>query len=239
MYQPGQLVMYGFHGVCRVREVQERMVDRVRRQYLVLEPACRGSGQFLVPMHNAAALGKISQLLSRQELTELLSSQGVHTFTWVPDENRRKQRYRELTAACSELTVMTDDGSNGSKGFVTQALQKKLEAGEAYDEVIAIGPLPMMRAVCELTKPYGTKTIVSMNPIMIDGTGMCGGCRVTVGGVTKFACVDGPDFDGHLIDWDEAIARSRMFRPEEAQAKEKLHQCRREAMIENAVKGGA
>ena len=105
MYQPGQLVMYGFHGVCRVREVQERMVDRVRRQYLVLEPACRGSGQFLVPMHNAAALGKISQLLSRQELMELLSSQGVHTFTWVPDENRRKQRYRELTAACSRESL--------------------------------------------------------------------------------------------------------------------------------------
>ncbi len=145
----------------------------------------------------------------------------------------------ELTAACSELTVMTDDGSNGSKGFVTQALQKKLEAGVKYDEVIAIGPLPMMRAVCDLTKPYETKTIVSMNPIMIDGTGMCGGCRVTVGGVTKFACVDGPDFDGHLIDWDEAIARSRMFRLEEAQAKEKLHQCRRDAMIENAVRGGA
>ena len=145
----------------------------------------------------------------------------------------------ELTAACTELTVMTDDGSNGNKGFVTQALQKKLEAGEVYDEVIAIGPLPMMRAVCDLTKPYGTKTIVSMNPIMIDGTGMCGGCRVTVGGQTKFACVDGPDFDGHLIDWDEAIARSRMFRPEEARAKEKLaHVCRREQMADAAMKEG-
>ena len=143
----------------------------------------------------------------------------------------------ELTAACSDLTIMTDDGSNGNKGFVTQALQQKLEAGEKYDAVIAIGPLPMMRAVCDLTKPYALKTIVSMNPIMIDGTGMCGGCRVTVGGQTKFACVDGPDFDGHLIDWDEAIARSRMFRPEEAQAKEKLHQCRREAMMNEAAKG--
>ncbi len=132
----------------------------------------------------------------------------------------------ELTAACTDLTIMTDDGSNGNKGFVTQALEKKLQAGEKYDVVIAIGPLPMMRAVCDLTKPYGVKTIVSMNPIMIDGTGMCGGCRVTVGGETKFACVDGPDFDGHLVDWDEAIARSRMFRPEEAQAREKLHKCR-------------
>ncbi len=132
----------------------------------------------------------------------------------------------ELAAASSELTVMTDDGSNGHKGFVTQALADKLAAGAQYDEVIAIGPLPMMKAVCDLTRPYGIKTIVSMNPIMIDGTGMCGGCRVTVGGETKFACVDGPDFDGHLVDFDEAIARGRMFRPEEAQAKEKLHKCR-------------
>ena len=132
----------------------------------------------------------------------------------------------ELAAACTDLTIMTDDGSNGNKGFVTQALQAKLDAGKAYDEVIAIGPLPMMKAVCDLTKPKDIKTIVSMNPIMIDGTGMCGGCRVTVGGVTKFACVDGPDFDGHQVDWAEAISRSRMFRPEEQQAMEKLHKCR-------------
>ncbi len=130
----------------------------------------------------------------------------------------------ELTAACTELTVMTDDGSNGHKGFVTQALEEKLKAGKAYDTVIAIGPLPMMKAVCDLTRPYQIKTIVSMNPIMIDGTGMCGGCRLTVGGETKFACVDGPDFDGHLVDFDEAMARGRMFRPEEAKAKEK-HIC--------------
>lgn len=132
----------------------------------------------------------------------------------------------ELAAACTDLTIMTDDGSNGNKGFVTQALQAKLDAGKAYDEVIAIGPLPMMKAVCDLTKPKNIKTIVSMNPIMIDGTGMCGGCRVTVGGVTKFACVDGPDFDGHQVDWAEAISRSRMFRPEEQRAMEKLHKCR-------------
>ena len=132
----------------------------------------------------------------------------------------------ELAAACTDLTIMTDDGSNGNKGFVTQALQAKLNAGKVYDEVIAIGPLPMMKAVCDLTKPKDIKTIVSMNPIMIDGTGMCGGCRVTVGGVTKFACVDGPDFDGHQVDWAEAISRSRMFRPEEQRAMEKLHKCR-------------
>ena len=132
----------------------------------------------------------------------------------------------ELAAACTDLTIMTDDGSNGNKGFVTQALQAKLDAGKVYDEVIAIGPLPMMKAVCDLTKPKNIKTIVSMNPIMIDGTGMCGGCRITVGGVTKFACVDGPDFDGHQVDWAEAISRSRMFRPEEQRAMEKLHKCR-------------
>ena len=132
----------------------------------------------------------------------------------------------ELAAACTDLTIMTDDGSNANKGFVTQALQAKLDAGKVYDEVIAIGPLPMMKAVCDLTKPKNIKTIVSMNPIMIDGTGMCGGCRVTVGGVTKFACVDGPDFDGHQVDWAEAISRSRMFRPEEQRAMEKLHKCR-------------
>ncbi len=129
----------------------------------------------------------------------------------------------EFKNASTGLTIMTDDGSNGNKGFVTQALQKKLEAGEAYDVVIAIGPLPMMKAVCDLTKPYGIKTIVSMNPIMIDGTGMCGGCRVTVGGETKFACVDGPDFDGHLVDFDEAIRRGRIFRQVESQA---THHCR-------------
>ena len=132
----------------------------------------------------------------------------------------------ELAAACTDLTIMTDDGSNGNKGFVTQALQAKLDAGKVYDEVIAIGPLPMMKAVCDLTKPKDIKTIVSMNPIMIAGTGMCGGCRVTVGGVTKIACVDGPDFDGHQVDWAEAISRSRMFRPEEQRAMEKLHKCR-------------
>ena len=107
-----------------------------------------------------------------------------------------------------------------------ERLKELLESGEKFDEVIAIGPLPMMKFVCKLTKEYDIPTTVSMNPVMIDGTGMCGGCRVIVGGETKFACVDGPDFDGHLVDWDEAIARSRMFRPEEQKAREKLHKCR-------------
>jgi ferredoxin--NADP+ reductase len=124
----------------------------------------------------------------------------------------------EMRAASDDLTVMTDDGSNGNKGFVTDALKKKIEEGANYDLVVAIGPLVMMRAVCNLTKEYGIKTIVSMNPIMIDGTGMCGGCRLTVGGKTKFACVDGPDFDGHEVDFDETIKRSRTYAEMEKKA---------------------
>lgn len=121
----------------------------------------------------------------------------------------------ELKSASNKSIIMTDDGSNGNKGFVTDALKKLIEDGNKYDAVIAVGPLVMMKAVCNITKEFGIKTIVSMNPIMIDGTGMCGVCRVTVGGETKFACVDGPDFDGHLVDFDEAIRRSRIFAAEE------------------------
>lgn len=118
----------------------------------------------------------------------------------------------EFKAASSKLVMMTDDGSYGEKGLVTDALKKLIESGEQYDEVIAIGPLIMMKFVCKLTKEYNIKTVVSMNPIMIDGTGMCGGCRLTVGGETKFACVDGPDFDGHLVDFDEAMERATMYK---------------------------
>ena len=118
----------------------------------------------------------------------------------------------EFKACSSKFVMMTDDGSHGQKGLVTNALEELIKAGEQYDEVIAIGPLIMMKFVCKLTKQYGIKTVVSMNPIMIDGTGMCGGCRLTVGGETKFACVDGPDFDGHLVDFDEAMERSTMYR---------------------------
>ena len=118
----------------------------------------------------------------------------------------------EMNAVSDKLIITTDDGSNGLQGFVTDRLREELESGEKYDEVIAIGPLVMMRAVCNLTKKFGIPTTVSMNPVMIDGTGMCGGCRVIVGGETKFACVDGPDFDGHKIDWDAAIKRQQMFK---------------------------
>ena len=126
----------------------------------------------------------------------------------------------EFRAVSEKLVMMTDDGSYGEKGVVTNALEALIKEGNQYDEVIAIGPLIMMKFVCKLTKEYGIKTIVSMNPIMIDGTGMCGGCRLTVGGKTKFACVDGPDFDGHAVDFDEAMHRGGMYRDFEAHARE-------------------
>lgn len=124
----------------------------------------------------------------------------------------------EFKEVSDKLVMMTDDGSHGTKGLVTNALKELIDSGEKYDEVIAIGPLIMMKFVSKLTEEYGIKTMVSMNPIMIDGTGMCGGCRLTVGGETKFACVDGPDFDGHKVDFDEAMERGSMYKNFEKKA---------------------
>lgn len=121
----------------------------------------------------------------------------------------------------NEFFVMTDDGSAGEKGFVTDKIKNLLDEGKKYDCIFAVGPLPMMKAVCALTKNYGVKTIVSMNTIMVDGTGMCGSCRLTVDGKVKYACVDGPEFDGHLVDFDEAINRSKFYKEQE-----KEHVCR-------------
>jgi ferredoxin--NADP+ reductase len=126
----------------------------------------------------------------------------------------------ELAKISQKLIVTTDDGSNGNKGFVTDKLKELLLAGEKYDLCIAIGPLIMMKMVSNITREYGIKTIVSMNPVMVDGTGMCGGCRLTVGGKTKFACVDGPDFDGHEVDFDEAMQRQQMYKREEKESDE-------------------
>ena len=145
-----------------------------------------------------------------QKLHEL----GCEVTAIIGFRNKDLVILEEEFKACSQaFYLMTDDGSYGEQGNVCAPLNKLLEAGETFDEVITIGPLIMMKFVCAATKPYGIKTIVSMNPIMIDGTGMCGGCRVTVGGETKFACVDGPDFDGHLVDFDEAMSRSRAYAP--------------------------
>ena len=124
----------------------------------------------------------------------------------------------EMRAASTNLYICTDDGSNGNKALVTDILKQQIESGKKYDAVIAIGPMIMMKFVCLTTKPYDIKTIVSMNSIMVDGTGMCGGCRLTDGGETKYACVDGPDFDGHLVDFDEAMRRSRIYKPQEQAA---------------------
>ena len=126
----------------------------------------------------------------------------------------------EFNNVSDKLFVMTDDGSHGTKGVVTAPLKELIESGEQYDEVITIGPLIMMKFVVATTKPHNIKTVVSMNPIMIDGTGMCGGCRLTVGGKTKFACVDGPDFDGFEVDFDEAISRGRSYLEFEKHARE-------------------
>ena len=135
----------------------------------------------------------------------------------------------EFRACADNLYLMTDDGSYGEHGFVTVKLQQLLESGRQYDEVLAIGPIPMMKFVSKTTEPFGVKTIVSLNPIMVDGTGMCGGCRVTVGGETKFACVDGPDFDGHQVDYAELMSRNGVYRDREAQVAQE-HVCRMEAM---------
>lgn len=151
-----------------------------------------------------------------------LHGQGAEVHCVVGFRNRDLVILQEEFAAVSDrLITLTDDGSYGEKGLVTDALRSLIASGENYDEVIAIGPLPMMKYVSLLTKEYGIKTVVSMNPVMIDGTGMCGGCRLTVGGQTRFACVDGPEFDGHLVDFDEAMERNRLYHEQERHAYER------------------
>ena len=141
----------------------------------------------------------------------------------------------EFRSVADNLILMTDDGSYGRHGLVTQPLQEMLENGETFDEVLAIGPVPMMKFVCKTTEPFGVHTSVSLNPIMVDGTGMCGGCRVTVGGETKFACVDGPEFDGHKVDFAELMSRNSLYRTREAEVTE-THACRMEAMGKQLIK---
>lgn len=141
----------------------------------------------------------------------------------------------EFKAACTNFYLTTDDGTYGEKGFVTDKLKGLIDGGNQYDLVIAIGPIPMMKFVSKTTEPYGIKTLVSLNPIMVDGTGMCGGCRVTVGGQVKFACVDGPDFDGHQVDYDELMNRNSVYRDQEAAAREN-HACRMETLGKELIK---
>ncbi|MBO1680232.1 sulfide/dihydroorotate dehydrogenase-like FAD/NAD-binding protein [Bittarella massiliensis (ex Durand et al. 2017)] len=172
-------------------------------------------------LHKVAVIGGGVGCAIAYPIAKKLHQQGATVHSVVGFRNTDLVILQEEFEAVSDkLVIMTDDGSSGRKGLVTDALKELIESGEQYDEVIAIGPLVMMKFVSALTKNYGIKTVVSMNPIMIDGTGMCGGCRLTVGGETKFACVDGPDFDGHLVDFDEAIERSSMYRDFEKQARE-------------------
>ena len=154
-------------------------------------------------------------------IAKKLHELGCEVHSIVGFRNKDLVILEDEFAACSDkLVIMTDDGSHGQKGVVIAPLEELIKSGENYDEVIAIGPLVMMKLVCLTTKKYDVKTVVSMNPIMIDGTGMCGGCRLTVGGETKFACVDGPDFDGHLVDFDEAMQRGNMYKEFETHARE-------------------
>ena len=154
-------------------------------------------------------------------VAQALHDAGAVVHSFVGFRNKDLVILEDEFNACSDkVFMMTDDGSYGSKGVVTVPLEEAIKAGENYDEVIAIGPVIMMKFVCLTTKKYNVKTVISMNPIMVDGTGMCGGCRLTVGGETKFACVDGPDFDGHLVDFDEAMSRGAMYRDFEGHKRE-------------------
>ena len=154
-------------------------------------------------------------------VAKALHEKGTEVHSVVGFRNQDLVILEDAFKACSDkFVLMSDDGSRGRKGLVTAALEELIQSGEQYDEVIAIGPLVMMKFVVAVTKKYNVKTVVSMNPIMIDGTGMCGGCRLTVGGKTKFACVDGPEFDGFEVDFDEAIHRGAMYKDFEAHARE-------------------
>ena len=156
-------------------------------------------------------------------VAEKLHSEGCEVHSIIGFRNRDLVILEDEFRACSDKLIMvTDDGSYGEKGVVTSPLKALIDSGEKYDRIIAIGPLVMMKFVVATAKPYGIPTVVSMNPIMIDGTGMCGGCRLTVGGKTKFACVDGPEFDGYLVDFDEAMERSTMYHSHEAAEIEKV-----------------
>ena len=154
-------------------------------------------------------------------VAKALHEKGAEVHSVVGFRNKELVILEDEFRACSDkFVLMSDDGSCGQKGLVTAALEELITSGEQYDEVIAIGPLVMMKFVVAVTKKYSVKTVVSMNPIMIDGTGMCGGCRLTVGGKTKFACVDGPEFDGFEVDFDEAIHRGAMYKDFEVHARE-------------------
>ncbi|MBD3233015.1 MAG: sulfide/dihydroorotate dehydrogenase-like FAD/NAD-binding protein [candidate division Zixibacteria bacterium] len=177
-------------------------VDK-KGKYMVI-----GGGIGIAPVHPAAKK-------ARENGNEVFGIIGARTKDLLFFED-------EMRKACDHLYVCTDDGSYGEKGFVTDVLKRLIDEGNKPDFILAIGPVPMMKAVCATSKPYDIETWVSVNPIMIDGTGMCGACRVSVGGITKFGCVDGPDFDGHLLDFDELTSRLRMYHQMEKESMEQF-----------------
>lgn len=180
-----------------------------------------GNSSELDGIKKAAVIGGGVGCAIAYPIAKKLHKLGAQVHSIVGFRNKELVILEEEFSNVSDIMhIMTDDGTSGEKGLVTDALKQLIESGHEYDVVFAIGPLVMMKFVCELTKKYNIKTIVSMNPIMIDGTGMCGGCRLTVDGKTKFACIDGPDFNGHLIDFDEAIERSSMYKDFEKHKRE-------------------
>lgn len=180
-----------------------------------------GRPSHLSGLKNAAVIGGGLGCAIALPTAEALHRQGCRV-TAIAGFRSREQviLQEEMAAASSRFLLCSDDGTTGEQGFVTGALERLLQQGERFDMVFAIGPLPMMQAVSELTRRFDAPCTVSMNPIMIDGTGMCGCCRLTVGGEVRFACVDGPEFDGHQVDFAEAIRRSRLYRPQEQQRRE-------------------
>ena len=202
--------IYHLEGVVKAKE--ENMEDFVGP----LGKATETEG-----LHRVAVIGGGVGTAIAYPVAKKLHDDGCHVDLIVGFRNKDLIILKEeFEAASTNLIIGTDDGSYGKKALVTDLLKEQIEAGAQYDRVIAIGPVIMMKFVCLLTKEYNIPTVVSMNPIMIDGTGMCGGCRLTVGGETKFACVDGPEFDGHLVDFDESMARGAMYRDFELHARE-------------------
>ena len=188
---------------------------------------------------NVIVVGGGVGIAAAHPVAKALKAAGNHVTAIIGAKNKALLFYEEeMGAASDELIVTTDDGSVGAKGFVTERLVEVIEGlgADRIGEVFAVGPSIMMRAVAETTRPHGIRTIVSLNPIMVDGTGMCGGCRVEVGGETKFACVDGPDFDAHLVDFDLLMARQGMYKEVESQA---AQECRLEAELKEKPDGPA
>ena len=203
------------------------------KDIVILEEEFAAVADRLILMTDDGSYGRHG--LVTQPLQEMLEA-GAEVDVIVGFRNKDIVILEDEFKACADnLYLMTDDGSYGEQGFVTVKLQQLLESGRNYDEVLAIGPVPMMKFVCKTTQPFGTHTMVSLNPIMVDGTGMCGGCRVTVGGEVKFACVDGPEFDGHQVDFAELMSRNSTYRGRESEVTEK-HVCRMEAMGKALIK---